>query len=467
MANDDNTFEYDMIAIGSGPGGSAAARQVGKRGGKACIVEAGTVGGVCLNVGCIPTKAMLAGSDLAWRMKNTAPFGIAPAEPDITGPAFMARVSGVVADLSGRSAKAIEMNRQIDLVRGRGRLRDAHTVAVETDDGEKLITARAVVIATGAAPARPGFLPWDSPRLMTTDEAVTSCDLPESVIVMGGGVIGCEMATVYSELGIPTTVVEMMPNLLPGLDPDAAKAVAASLEARGAKIITGQKVLDMTDTGEQLVVNVEEAGELSASVALIAVGRKPNIAGIGLEEAGVCVENGVIAVDDRCRTNIDSVYAIGDAAETQQYAHLADRMGIVAAENIMGQDLVDDRTVVPVGAYTHPEVSSVGLTLAQAKAEHPKARAFRYRYANAGMASASGETDGQLKVIADSETGRVLGALWIGPHAVNMIQEFALAMRHGLSLEQIYHTIHAHPTYQEAAMLAAEGWVGQAMRKRR
>ena len=467
MPDDDKTFQYDMVTIGSGPGGLAAARQVARRGGRACIVEAGPFGGICLHVGCIPTKAMLAASDLAWRMKNAEPFGIAPAEANVDGPAFMARVAGVVADLADRAVRAVEISMQIDLVRGRGRLRDPHTVAVETDDGEKRITARAVVIATGARPVRPGFLPWDSPRLMTTDEATAATDLPAGVIVMGGGVIGCEMATVYSELGIPTTVVEMMPNLLPGLDEDAAKVVAASLEERGVKIITGVKVLDMTDTGDELVVKTADGGEVHADAALIAVGRTPNTAELGLEDVGVRVEGGVIAVDDRCRTNVEGVYAVGDVAEPQQYAHLADRMGVVAAENIMGARLADDRTVVPVGAYTHPEVASVGRTLAQAKADHPKARAFRYRYAHAGMAMAAGETHGQVKVVADAETGRVLGALWIGPHAVDMIQEFALAMRHGLSLEQVYHTIHAHPTYQEAAMLAAEGWVSQAMRKRR
>ena len=188
---------------------------------------------------------------------------------------------------------------------------------------------------------------------------------------------------------------------------------------------------------------------------------------IGLEQVGVRVEGGIIPVDDRCRTNVEGVYAIGDVAERRQYAHLADRMGVVAAENIMGIDLADDRTVVPVGTYTHPEAASVGLTLAEAKQKHASARVFRYSYAHAGMALASGETHGQVKIVADAESGRIYGALWIGPHAIDMIQEFAVAMRHGLTMAQLYHTIHAHPTFQEAAMLAAEGWVAQSIRKRR
>lgn len=460
-------YEYDLVALGSGPGGGAAARQVARRGGRACIVEAGSLGGVCLNVGCIPTKAMLAASDLAWRMRSAGTFGIAPVECKVDGPAFMRRVSTVVADLAQRSAGAVEMSKQIDLVRGRGRLVDAHTVAVDTPEGEKRVTGRAVVIATGSSPARPGFLPWDSPRLMTTDEAVTAPDLPAGVIVMGGGVIGCEMATVYSELGIATTVIEMLDSLLPGMDDEAGKAVAASLAERGAEVLTGRQITSMADAGDAVVASLDDGRELRAARALVAVGRKPNVEGIGLDDVGVRVAGGIIPVDDRCRTNVEGVYAVGDVAEVRQYAHLADRMGVVAAENVMGARLADDRTVVPVGAYTHPEVASVGITLAEAKEAFSKARLFRFSYAHAGMAMACNETHGQIKIVACPDSGRIHGALWIGPHAVDMIQEFAIAMRHGLTMEQLYHTIHAHPTFQEAAMLAAEGWVSQSLRKRR
>jgi dihydrolipoamide dehydrogenase len=470
----DGLYEYDLVALGGGPGGGAAARQVARRGGRACIVEAGRLGGVCLNVGCIPTKAMLAASDLAWRMRSAGRFGIASVEPKVDGPAFMRRIAAVVAELAGRSEAAVQASKQIDLIRGRGRLVDAHTVAVDTPEGEKRVTARAVVIATGSSAARPGFLPWDSPRLMTTDEAVTASDLPASVIVMGGGVIGCEMATVYSELGIPTTVIEMLPGLLPGMDEEAGQAAIASLTERGAAILTGRKVLAMSAAGDgaclsgrQVVAKLDDGTEVRAAAALVAVGRKPNVENIGLEQVGVRVEGGIIPVDDRCRTNVEGVYAVGDVAERRQYAHLADRMGVVAAENIMCIDLADDRTVVPVGAYTHPEAASVGLTLAEAKQKHASARVFRYSYAHAGMALACGETHGQVKIVADAESGRIYGALWIGPHAIDMIQEFAVAMRHGLTMAQLYHTIHAHPTFQEAAMLAAEGWVAQSIRKRR
>jgi len=199
-----------------------------------------------------------AASDLAWRMRSAEMLGIEAVEPRIDGQAFMGRVLGVVAELAQRSAAAIGMSKQIDLVRGHGRLMDAHTVAVDTPEGEKRISARAVVIATGSSPIRPGFLPWESPRLMTTDQAVTASDLPASIIVMGGGVIGCEMATVYSELGIATTVIEMLDSLLGGLDAEAGKAVTASLTERGVEVLTGQKVTAMTDDGESIVVTLDD-----------------------------------------------------------------------------------------------------------------------------------------------------------------------------------------------------------------
>jgi len=463
----DGLYDYDMVALGSGSGGLASARQVARRGGRACIVEAGAVGGVCLNIGCIPTKAMLAGSDLAWRMRSAGMFGIAPVEPKVDGPAFMRRVSTVVAELARRAAGAVEMSKQIDLLRGRGRLVDAHTVAVDTPEGPNRVSGRAVVIATGASAARPSFLPWESPRLMTTDEAVTAADLPASVIVMGGGVIGCEMATVYSELGIPTTVIEMLDRLLPGLDEEAAKAVAASLEERGAEVLTGRKITAMTDAGDGVLACLDDGRELRAERVLVAVGRRPNVDDLGLSDVGVRVAGGIIPVDDRCRTNVEDIYAVGDVAEPRQYAHLADRMGVVAGENVMGAPLADDRAVVPVGAYTHPEVASVGITLAEAREAFGKARLFRYTCAHAAMATASGQTSGKVKVVADPDSGRIYGAVWIGLRAVDMIQEFALAMRHGLTMAQLYHTIHAHPTFQEAAMGAAEGWVSQSLRKRR
>jgi dihydrolipoamide dehydrogenase len=302
--------------------------------------------------------------------------------------------------------------------------------------------------------------------VLTTDEAVVAADLPASVLVMGGGPIGCEFATIYVELGIRTHLVEMQPALLPGLDADAGKLVARLLAERGADVRVGAKIVSMADTGDGLAVGFDDGGQLRVDAVLVAVGRLPNVEDIGLGAVGIELAERVIPVEEHCRTRAEGIYAIGDVAERRQYAHLADRMGVVAGDNAMGVPAADDRTVVPVGVYTHPEVAAVGLTLEQAKQRSAGARAFRYSYSASSTGLAYGETDGMLKVIADADSGTLHGATWIGPHAIDMIQEFALAMRHGLTMGQLHETIHAHPTFQEAAGGVAAAWAAAAMRKR-
>jgi dihydrolipoamide dehydrogenase len=456
---------YDVAILGGGPGGMAAAMQVARRGRTACLIESGRLGGTCLNVGCMPTKAMLAASALRRQAASCSEFGLTASPPTVNPKAFMQRVAGVIATLGEKTDKGLAANKQITLVTGRGRLVDPTTLAVQTADGEVRINARTVIIATGSIPARPGFLPWDSDCVITSDDATTADDLPQSVLIVGGGVIGCEFATIYSELGIKTYVVEMLDALLPELDKEASAAVSASLSDRGVEVLTGRCVASVTPDGAGASVELDDGRTIQVHRVLAAVGRETNIADIGLEDIGVEIANGIITVDSHCRTNIENIYAIGDIAEARQYAHLADRMGVVAADNATGHELADDRTVVPVGAYTHPEIASVGLNLAQAKEQFGSARVYRYSYKNGGMALVCGQTEGQVKLIANPETGTIYGALWIAHHATDMIVEIALAMRHGLTLKDIGETIHPHPTFQEAVAVIAETWTAQAIRK--
>ncbi|MBL7221655.1 MAG: dihydrolipoyl dehydrogenase [Phycisphaerae bacterium] len=453
---------YDVAILGAGPGGLSAAMQVARRGGAACVIESGHAGGTCLNVGCMPTKAMLAASGLCRQIGSCDRFGLSSSPPVVDAKAFMRRVSEVVATLREKANKALTANKRITLVRGRGRLVDANTLAVQTADGDVRVSARSVIIATGSRPARPGFFPWDNDCVITSDDAATAADLPQSVLIVGGGVIGCEFATVYSELGVKTYVVEMLDRLLPELETEASAAVSTSLSDRGVEVLTARRVASVAADGS---VELDDGRTIQVHRVLVAVGRQANIADIGLEDVGVEIAGGVIAVDSRCRTNIENIYAVGDAAEARQYAHLADRMGLVAADNAMGHDLADDRVVVPVGAYTHPEIASVGVNLADAREQFGSARVFRYSYRNSGMALVCGQSEGQVKLIADAESGAIYGALWIGSRATDMIAEIALAMRNGLTLEHIHRTIHPHPTFQEAAGAIAAAWSTQAMRK--
>jgi len=456
---------YDVAILGAGPGGMAAALQVARRGRTACVVESGHAGGTCLNVGCMPTKAMLAGSGVCRQIGSCDKYGLSASEPKVDAKAFMRRVAEAVSTLRDKTDKVLSASKQITLVRGRGRLVDANTLAVRTDDGEVSVSARSIVIATGSRAARPNFLPWDGDCVITSDEATTADDLPRSVLIIGGGVIGCEFATVYSELGIKTYVVEMLDQLLPGLDKEASAAAATSLADRNVEVLTGRRVASVTPDGDEASVELDDGRTIRVHRVLVAVGRETNIADIGLRDVGVETDDGIITVDERCRTNIDNIYAVGDVAEARQYAHLADRMGVVAADNAMGHELADDRTVVPTGAYTHPEIASVGLNLAEAKASFGSARVYRYSYKTGGMALVTGQTEGQVKLIADPDSGKIYGALWIGPHATDMIVEVALAMRNGLGLKHIAETIHPHPTFQEALAVIAEAWATQAIRK--
>ncbi len=451
---------YDVAVLGGGPGGYVAALRAARRGAKTCCIESGAIGGACLNVGCIPSKAMLHAGEVFKHITRASEYGFrVPGPPTVDGPSYMKRVQGVVEGIRTSVEKLLKA-RQVDVFRGRGRLTAGDTIVVESAAGPQEVRARAIIVATGSRPARPAFAPFDSGRVWTTDEAFAAKDLPQSIVIVGGGVIGCEFATMYSELGIPTTVVEMLDHLVATCDDDVRKAVRRSLEVRGVKVLVRTKIASMKADADGVTVELDGGAAVSASHALVAVGRPPNVEGLGLETVGIRLQGKVIRVDDRCRTNIDGIYAIGDCAETRQYAHLASRMGIVAADNASGHEASDPRTVVPAGIYTHPEVATVGLSEAEAAAEGKKVKVSRFFYVASGMARAYGDTEGQVELIADTELGAVLGAVVIGQHATDTIQEIAAAMRNGLTVEEVAATIHPHPTFVEGVLEAAEAWLG-------
>ena len=450
---------YDVAVLGAGPGGYVAALRAAMRGAKVCIIEEKYLGGTCLNVGCIPTKAMLHASDVFFQTLNAKEFGISLAAPKVDEAAFMKRVGKVVKGLTG-GVEFLLKKRGVEVINGRGKLTAKDALDVETKDGTRDIKAGSIIIATGSVPVRPDFLPWDNDGLITTEEATTADSLPKSILILGGGVIGCEFATIYSELGIETTVVEMLDSLVADLDEGVSKAVTRSLKKRKVNIITGTKLVSVEPEKDKVTAKLENGKKITIADILVAIGRKPNTENIGIEELGIKFENGVIKVDDHCRTNIDNIYAIGDVAESMQYAHLASKMGIVAADNATGNENSDDRAVVPSGIYTHPEAASVGLSEAQAKKKCPNVKISSFPYSASGIAQAYGETEGMVKLMADPELGEILGAVVIGRHATDVIQEIAVAMRYELTVKEIVNTIHPHPTFTEAIGEAAQGWEG-------
>jgi dihydrolipoamide dehydrogenase len=553
-------IDCDVAIIGAGPGGEAAAQRAAIRGAKVCLIEAGGLGGTCLNVGCIPTKAMLHASELARAFGEAGQLGLrlvaqplvaqplvaqpfqavpleaqalvaqpfqavpleaqalvaqpfqavplAPAPPaqarkpvlpntmpiGVDGPAFMKRVHDVVATLAkGLSGKYKTLGVQVLAGRatriegqkgrtGEGEPRpqrlsapeglspplplspSPHLFSVHVDlagGGEETVSAGSVIIATGSRPSRLPGLPWESGCVWTTDQAIQADDLPQSVLIIGGGIIGCEFATMYSELGIPVTMVEMLDRLAAVLDEDASKLVARSLRRRNVTVYLGSPITSMTADQRGLTATLADGKTIHAARALVAVGRRANINGLGLEPLGVKISGGVIAVDDHCRTSVPGIYAIGDAAHKSQYAHLAARMGVIAAENATGLDTSDDMTVVPAGVFTHPEVATVGLNEADARKQYPNVRTASVQYQATGIGWAYNQRDGLAKIIADSQTGQIYGGLVVGYHAADVIQEIALAMRHNLSVEHLANTIHAHPTFCEAVQLAARLWLDE------
>jgi dihydrolipoamide dehydrogenase len=458
--------QFDVAVLGAGPGGYSAALRSALRGAKVCCIEAGALGGTCLNVGCIPTKAMLHASELAWQMRHCGQLGLGCGEVTVDGPAFMGRVTKTVG-LIVKGLEGLLKTRKVEIIRGFGRLVRPGEISVSTNPGDDpqspgqvVVQAKSIILATGSRPAKPAMFPWDNPRVFTTNQATQAGNLPSSIIIVGGGVIGCEFATIYSELGIKTTLVEMLDRLAANMDAEVSKAVARSLAQRGVEVLTDKKIAAMTASSSGVTAQLESGESLQADAALIAVGRRPNVEGIGLDAVGVAVEDGVVKVDDRCRTNVEGIYAVGDLACKMQYAHLAMRMGIVAADNATGNPASDDRTVVPMGLYTHPEIASVGLGQEAAAAKCPAIRISRFSHRALGMAQAYGEIEGMVKLMGDPDGGKILGGLVIGPHATDVIQEISLAMRQGLSVEQVAQTIHPHPTFTEAIGESAESWLG-------
>jgi dihydrolipoamide dehydrogenase len=396
-------------------------------------------------------------------MQTAKTFGLAPGgEPTVDFAALMGRTRKVVGGLV-KGVGMLLKARKVDVVHGWGTLTGPKSIAVKTDDGEQTVEAENIIIATGSAPVELPFAPFDGKRIISTDDATKAEELPKSILVVGGGVIGVEFATVYSELGVEVIVLEMLPRLVPPLDEDAAKEIFKSLKKRRVRIKTGTKITALKADGDGVVAEIEGGDPVKADVALVAVGRRPVTKGFGLDAVGIEMDGRIIEVDEKCQTSVPGIYAIGDCAAALQYAHVASRMGIVAADNATGHDAHDRLDVVPAGVYTHPEVAGVGMTEQQAQDAGRAVKVSRFPYQASGMAQAYGETAGMVKIIADEETGEILGALIIGQHATDAIHEITLAMRNELTVEEIAETIHAHPTFSEAVGEAAEGWLGLAV----
>jgi len=451
---------YDIAFLGGGPAGYQGAIRAAQLGARVAVVEECSLGGVCLNRGCIPTKALRASATAARTVRRAREFGLQAGAPTVEMASVMARQQRIVANLRASVERLLEA-RRIDVVEGRGVLVRPGRIEVEGEGGLSLVEAAKVVVATGSRPAGLPVLP-PSPRVFLPDELWGIDYLPQHLLVVGGGAVGVEMAAIFRELGPQVTLVEALPRLLPSEDAEMADYLQGVLRRRKVKVICGARVEAASETPEGISVRLSEGSELTAEAVLLAVGRRASTEGIGLEGLGVELERGRVVVGEHLETNVAGLYAAGDVTGRWLLAHVAAAEGICAAEHALGQGSPMDYSVVPRCIYSLPEYGAVGLSEEEAS-RRQSVRVARFPFKSLGMAQAAGELEGLVKIVAHARTDELLGVHIIGAHAADLIAEAALAMRWGLSAGQLAQTIHAHPTLGEALLEAAQALHGRSI----
>mgnify|MGYP001071502476 CR=1 FL=1 len=443
-----------VVVIGGGPGGYVAAIRAAMLGADVTLVEKRKVGGTCLNVGCIPTKSLLASSDVLEMINQSKSYGInidGNIEIDFTK--VMERKDKIVDQL----VKGIEFifdKKGVKLINGFGKLVDKNKIEVEKTDGTKeVLEADKIILATGSVPIVPPIFPYDGKKVITSDEALYLENPPKSMIIVGGGVIGCEFGQFFSRIGTKVTIVEMADQLLPFEDKDVAKQLARAFKKDKIKMMTSRKIEKCEVKDDKVIAYLDGDTILEAETMLVSVGRKPYLEKLGLEDIGIDVERGKVVVNTKMETNVADIYAIGDIVDTPFLAHVASKEGIVAVENALGKDKEVSYRAVPRCIYTSPEVAAVGMTEKEAEAKGISYHTGNFDFRGLGKAQAIGQFQGFIKVLTDDED-KIIGAAIVGPHATDLLAELTLAVELQLTAEQVGSIIHPHPTLSEGIMEA-------------
>lgn len=453
-----------VVVIGAGPGGYAAAFRAADLGLRVTLIDLDVnPGGVCLYRGCIPSKALLHAAKIIREASESQELGIDFGKPKIDLSKLKNWKEQVVGKLTGGLGE-LSKQRKIEFIQGRASFDDSHHLLVQPNSQGNQIRLKFeyAIIATGSRPFLPPSLSIESAHLWTSNEALNLAEIPQKMLVVGGGYIGLELSTVYSALGCEVHVVEMAPSLLPGVDKDLVRVLSKRLEGMLASIRTGTQVLKLEEKSDQIQVSLQndkgEKSEETYQKVLVAIGRKPNSSGLGLNNTSVQInEKGFVSVDGQRRTNVPHIFAIGDVAGDPMLAHKATHEGIVAAEAIAGKSRVFEPRAIPAVVFTDPEIAWCGISEAQAKAENKEVVVSRFPWAASGRAITLHRTDGVTKIIADPETDAVLGVGIVGPGAGELIAEGVLAMEMGATASDMAMSIHAHPTLSETLMESAEG----------
>ena len=459
---------YDLAIIGAGPGGYVSAIRAAHHGLRVALVDPNPPGGVCLHTGCIPTKTMVASVDLLRQAQQSSQWAVSITQAEAQLASIVERRQKVFAKLAAGVQNLIDKN-GVDYFSGRGRLKSP--TEIEVIDGEDNVTQtlanpRAIILATGSRPTKLPIAPRDGEHILNSDDLLTLTELPPRLLILGGGYIGCEFASIFAALGSEVTVIEAEPRLLPGMDPDLCDFLRRGFKRQNITVRLNETVQSATSTAEGVTVQLADE-TLEGTHLLVAVGRTPNTEDLGLEAAGVTLDGRAIGVDEFQETNVPNIFAIGDVTGKMQLAHVATAQGRVVVDNLIANEN-EDRMLqmnydeIPAAVFTHPEIATIGLTESEAEARGIPIRMGRFPFAAIGKALAQGETDGFVKLIAHAETGKLLGGHILGGHAAELIGQITLAIKLNATAEQLTETIFAHPTLSEAILEAAESLFGQS-----
>jgi dihydrolipoamide dehydrogenase len=460
-----------IVVLGGGPGGYSAAFEAARLGAQVTLIEKDNLGGTCLNWGCVPTKTLLRSARVAWDARNAADLGVRLPAAVVDEERLLDRKEGIVEELRGQIEQTAA-RLKVDVVYGSGRLVGPKTVRVKGEDGEADYVGDALILATGSEVFKLPGIDHTCERVWTSDEATSIVAWPDSILIIGGGVIGLEFACAYAAFGVEVHVVELTPTVLPGMDKRVQRVAQESLEKMGVVFHLGQGATSVEQFGDKMETVLPDETMIETDYVLSAVGRKPLSEGFGFVGAGIEMDRSAVKVDDFLRTSVPGVYAIGDLICGMMLAHVAEEEGLVAARNAVreyefasAEGLLAklahiphresiDYTSIPACVYTFPEIGTVGSSRDAAKEQGMDAIQVVAKFAGNAKALAEGEPEGFVQVVAENHTGRILGCQIVGPHAVELIQEVAVAKRNGLSVRDVAETVHAHPTASEVVKLA-------------
>lgn len=447
---------YDVAILGGGPGGYPAAIRLAQAGKKVALIEAGEVGGTCLNRGCIPTKTLIANTEVLHNIKQAELYGIETSGVSIDFKKMTNQKDAIVGKLRN-SLQGLILSNQVDIIRGFGKFCGPNELKVIGQDNVRIF-AQNIIIATGSEPKEISAFAFDGTHIHSSTTILELTTLPETMVIVGGGVIGCEFASLYAELGVKVTVVEALDRLLPLECETISSYMTKSFEKRGITVLAAHAVSAIQKDANGVSVIFKNGKKTDAKCALVAIGRSLNTNGIDLEKAGIITDRGVISVDDQMQTDALGIYAIGDITGKAMYAHVATHQGLVAAAHILGEALHMNYDAVPGVIFTHPEIATVGMNLDAALKRGYAAKRVAYPFQALGKAQAAKQTEGFAQIVVDEATGQILGAQVVGHEASSLIAPMTTAIANELTVESITETIHAHPTlaevWLEAAMIA-------------